>query len=145
MRGDQHTADGIDEGTDPVAEELRTHGVTQRRQILLAPQGRQRLLLLNGHAHLFAGDAGVEESGLLQLLRVAQVELAHQQVEAVEVVAHRQGGHTVDAGLEEFLGPAFAKLADDVAALLLAATGRDEHRQHGEQQTMATDVLSGEG
>ncbi|MNL30570.1 hypothetical protein D3C87_1523140 [compost metagenome] len=99
----------------------------------------------DGHAHLLLSGAGVEEAGFFQLFGVAQVELAHEQVEAVEVVAHRQGGHAVDAGLEEFLGFALAELVDDVAALLLGASGEAERRQTGQQQAVTAGVHRDEG
>ncbi|MNH13158.1 hypothetical protein D3C79_727230 [compost metagenome] len=145
MGGHQHAADGIDERPDPVAQKLRTHGKTQGREVLFAAQGRQWLLQLNGHAHLLAGGAGIEETGFFQLVGVTQIELAHQQVKAVEVVAHGQGGHAVDAGLQELLGFAFAHLVDDVAALLLAATGDVEHRQTCKQQAMTAESSGDRG
>jgi len=42
-------------------------------------------------------------------------------------------------------GFAFAELADDVAALLLAAPGGGEHRQAGQQQATAADWRGGAG
>ncbi|MNR33634.1 hypothetical protein D3C85_1513200 [compost metagenome] len=136
MSGDEHAADGVNERPDPVAEKLRAHGKPQGCQVLFAAEGGQRLLLFDGHAHLLAGGAGIEESGFFEFFGIAQVQLAHQQVEAVEVVAHRQGRHAVNTGLQKLLRPAFAHLGKNVAALLLTATGEEAHRQANQQPAM---------
>jgi len=135
--GDQHAADRIDEGADAVAEEFRAHRIAQRRQVLAPAQHGQRLLLLDSETHLFHGGVDGEETGFAQFFRVAQVELAHQSIEAVEVVAHRQGGHTVDAGLQKFLRLPFSYLIEKSISVLVAAAAEQQRQQAGQQQARA--------
>ncbi|MNZ29908.1 hypothetical protein D3C78_471630 [compost metagenome] len=121
MRGDQHAADGVDEGADPVAAKLRAQGVAQCRQVTAVAQLWQRPALFDGNADLSLGSGGVQVTRHLPLAGVAQVQLVHQQVQALQVVAHGQRRHAVDTGLEQLAGLAVAELVDDVLALLLGA------------------------
>ncbi|MNJ31796.1 hypothetical protein D3C77_264440 [compost metagenome] len=137
MGGHQHAANGIDERPDPVAAKFRAQGIAQRRQVATLAQLWQGLALLDGLADLALGGAGVNEAGLPPLLGVALIQLVHQQVQAAQVVAHGQGGHAINAGLEQFLRIALAELSDDVTALLLAAATDAEDQQRGKHRLPA--------
>ncbi len=121
MRGDQHAADGVDEGADPVTTKFGAQGVAQGCQVATVAQLRQGLALFDGDTDLPLGSGSIHVAGQLPLVGVAQVQLVHQQVQALQVVAHGQRGQAIDAGLEQFAGLAVAKLVDHVASLLLSA------------------------
>lgn len=55
----------------------------------------------------------------------------------MQVVAHAQGGHAVDTGLEEFLGFAIAELVGHVTPLLLAAATGADHQDSRQPQWLA--------
>ncbi len=93
----------------------------------------QGLALFDGDADLPRGRGGVEVTRLPPLVGVAQIQLVHQQVQALQVVAHGQGGHAVDAGLEQLVGLAVAELGEHVTALLLGA-GNQARQAAGHQQ-----------
>ncbi|MCY1454161.1 hypothetical protein D9M71_712070 [compost metagenome] len=108
MRGDQHAANGVDERPHPIAAKLRAQGIAQGSQVATVAQLRQRLALFDGDADLPLGSGGVHVAGHLPLVGVAQVQLVHQQVQVLQVIAHGQRGQAVDAGLEQLAGLAVA-------------------------------------
>jgi len=125
--GHYHAADGINEGADPVAFELRAQGVAQRGEVATVSEGWQGTTLLDRLTNLPRSAYRIRVTRLAPLVGVAQVELVHEQIQALQVVAHAQGRHAIDTGLEELIGLAIAELLDDVPALLLGAPTGAEH------------------
>ena len=113
MGGDQHACQRIDKRPHSITLVLGAQGITQRRNIGAPAQLGQRLVKLNGAMHRALGGLGIRQAGFTPLARVAQVQLVHQAVETVEVVAHAQGGHAVGMALEELGGFDRAAVADD--------------------------------
>lgn len=134
MGGHEHAANRIDERADAVAAKVGAQGVAQGGQITPVSQCGQGLTVFDGLANDPSGAHRIRIARLTPLAGVAQVKLAHQQVEALQVVAHPQGGHAIDTGLEELIGLAIAELPGDIAALLLTTTHCAEREQRSQQQ-----------
>lgn len=134
VSGHEHAANRIDERADAVAAKVGAQGIAQGSQVTPVTQCGQGLAIFDGLADFPGGGHRIRIPRLTPLVGVAQVELAHQQVEALQVVTHPQGGHAVDAGLEELIGLAVAELPGDIAALLLAATHCTQREHRSQQQ-----------
>ena len=133
MRGHQHAAQGVDEGADPVPLEIRAQGIAQRRHVAPSAQLRQRLVQLDGLVDRLFRRLPAGQAGLAPFTGVALVQLAHQLVQAGQVIAHGQGGHAVDIALQQLAGLRIAVLADD--GLMLQPPGAAAQHQRHEHQS----------
>ena len=133
MGGNQHASQGIDIGRNPITLVVGAECVAKRLDITASGQSRQRTALLDGVMYLLLGLFRTGKATLAPLPRVARIQFVHQAIQAVEVVAHGQGRHTIGMALQQLARLDRAAVADNRLMIQPFAAAPEASQQQQQQ------------